>query len=556
MTGNEVANTSETDDRFGSDLTPSTHATDSSAEYLRLIGIRKMRVSSFIFPVLTALLFVGCRTLETKPAKVVSIAGPAATKGVLTDVSNGIVERFGPNQSGFHLIPGSADALNWRLALADHATTSIDIQYYLWADDETGYLLLNRLIQAANRGVRVRILIDDLLHEIDDQEIAALSHHPNFEIRLYNPTRKRGGFPAKAVSLATNFDQLNQRMHNKLFIADGRVSILGGRNIGNAYFGLAEKFNFLDLDVIAVGPISDKIGEAFDEYWNSDAAYPGQMLDPRVTAAETSSTIERLEKEFSENLGILAETNYSLQRKDWQVELQTLQSAWHPGTARMVQDSPEAGEDIERRRFFDYYKSLLKSDTAGELIIVSPYLIPEQEAYDSLENYNNGGTEVILLSTCLESNNHTYVNSHYKKHRRKLINQGSQLYEMRGEPSDSIRALADVSPIRSKMVSMHVRGAVGNRTHCYIGSLNLDPRSIELNTENGLIIHSPSLSKETADFFSTLMSEENSWEVTLDENDQLKWESMDQVIGIQPALNLSSRLQDFLFRLLPIEHQL
>ena len=223
-----------------------------------------------------------CTTIQRDPVKVESQAYAAADDGVLAEVSRDAASRFGADQSAFHLLTDGESALNWRLALIDHATQSIDIQYYLWNDDEAGNLMLARLFEAAERGVRVRVLVDDFLFTGDEEQLASVCYHPNLDIRLFNPSVVRAGTIGQLLELVVNWTERNRRMHNKLFVVDGLVAIMGGRNIGNGYFGMSEKYNFLDLDVMTAGAVVPEISRSFDRFWNSDPAYPGQELSSRA----------------------------------------------------------------------------------------------------------------------------------------------------------------------------------------------------------------------------------------------------------------------------------
>lgn len=472
----------------------------------------------------------------------------------MASVTQGVTRSCGAQQSGFHLLKEADESLLWRLALADTATSSIDIQYYLWDADETGRLLMARLLEAADRGVRIRILVDDFLYRADDEKVAALCHHPNFEIRLFNPRLKRNGIIGPLTEFATDFQRLNRRMHNKLFIADGHLAILGGRNIGNVYFGLGEKYNFVDLDVLTVGPIISDASSAFDEFWNSEAAYPGSALSPETSPSDTAAVIREFLEDLRENPGILTETNYPLTRRDWSEKLASLESQWHPGTAMMVQDSPTFDPAVERR-FLDHAPSLIDPENPQELTFVSPYLIPGK-SYEAIACHTTKGARVTLLTCGLDSTNHTIVHSHYKRHRVSLLQAGSALFEFRGDPSEQVRELSDVAPARSKYVALHVKGGVGDRKMCYIGSLNLDPRSIRRNTENGLIINSPSLACEVAEFFDFLMTPANSWEVIPNAFDDIRWESDAGKRVFQSSNGPAQRINDILLGLLPVANQL
>lgn len=458
--------------------------------------------------------------------------------------------------SGFHLLTSGKDALDWRLALVDHATTSIDIQYYIWDRDHSGRLLFARLLDAADRGVRIRLLVDDFKFAGQDAGLAAISHHPNIEVRLFNPQFVRTGILRPTLEFAFRFDQLNRRMHNKLLVVDNQLAILGGRNIGDVYFGLGETYNFIDLDVLVAGDVIPSISDAFDEFWNSDPAYPGEAIAPWVGPEQTAPTIARLRDEITAQLDTVREAGYPVERKDWSADLTGLHSRWHGGTAIMIGDDPVVKPGENGSRLMDDPPSLTDEENPQEILFVSPYLIPRESLIEGIAERTARGAEVRLLTPGMASTDLPLVHSHYKKYRRPLLAAGTTLHELRAQPSEELRDFSDTDPNRPETVSLHLKGGVGDRKRCFIGSLNLDPRSLEINTEAGLFIESPSLSEELAVHLETLMATENAWLVSTTGEDgtgQLRWESGEEEKTIQPAKNFTSRLLDLLMGLLPVE---
>ena len=223
----------------------------------------------------------GCATHQLRDIPLQhSHAQSPSQSGTLFEVAERIEQLNGPGKSTYLALPDNLDALRWRLLLADLATETIDAQYYLWNGDESGRLLALHLIDAADRGVRVRLLVDDVFTINADASIATLDSHPNIEIRIFNPWQGRGSLLRRATEYIGSSRRLNQRMHNKLFVADNHVAIVGGRNIGNAYFGLGEKYNFRDMEVVTAGPVAEDISDSFDIYWNDDWAVTGEAFTP------------------------------------------------------------------------------------------------------------------------------------------------------------------------------------------------------------------------------------------------------------------------------------
>ena len=494
----------------------------------------------------------GCTTLPPAPPQPVVNSLLPAESGVLADISKHITGALEPYESAYLLLSRNDDALNWRLALADHATTSIDAQYFIWQNDATGNLLFDRLLKAADRGVRVRLLVDDIWLAANDEVIAAIDDHPNFAIRIFNPTYTRHAV-AGAFEFLAYFQELNRRMHNKLFIVDNRMAIVGGRNIGNPYFGLSEKYNFRDLDVLTTGPVVEEISSAFDEYWNAELAYPGRLLSDKYSYEDLDLLRQEIKIYFEENTELLA--SYPLTPRDWSKEMHQLTRRMHRGEGHFLQDEPVMVHG-EQLKLFDML-DILAAPSHKELIMVSPYLIPVKGSLQDLEELSKEGVDVKILTASLASNNHTAAHSHYKKYRRRILATGAELFEFRHNPSSTIRNSVDIPPVKSAFVSMHTKALIGDRQRCFIGSLNLDPRALEINTENGLYIESPGLSKELAAMFDAMIQPDNAWRVYLDKEEQtLRWESSAGTVDIQPARSFGQRISDFFFRLLRIESQL
>jgi putative cardiolipin synthase len=498
------------------------------------------------------LVISGCATLKYPPPpslKVYSL--PPATSGTLFEVSTKFTENFPTGQSGFLLIAHNDVAFRSRLALIDHATQSIDAQYFIWQNDETGILLFTRLLEAADRGVRVRLLVDDILFAAKDRSIAAIAKHPNFDIKIFNPGRYRDHSLGKLGSLLLYFRELNRRMHNKMFVVDNRMAIVGGRNIGNLYFGVSDKYNFRDLDVLVTGPVVEEISTAFDVYWNADLAYPGSALSPEATYEELALIRERAKNYLIEKRDLL--NSYPLEPKSWEKNLVEVPSQMHAGVGHFLQDTP-AKHSEESLRLDEIFRYLSKPNHV-ELILVTPYFIPG-ELLKQAEKLESEGVQIKILTGSLGANNHTAAHSHYKKYRRPLLDTGAELYEFKHDPSPAIRDVVDTPPVEADFICLHVKALVGDRQRCFIGSLNLDPRALKINTENGLYIESPGLCAQLAGQFDKMMSPENAWRVYLNEDNQLRWESNSGTVSMQPARSFWQRLSDFFWSLLPIEDQI
>ncbi len=505
------------------------------------------------FGVIAVLLFLGgCAKLPPRPDLPVEQALSPADNGPLAELAERFTAGQGVDASGFHLLIDALEALESRLALIDSATRSIDLQYFIWKGDETGVLLFDRLLQAADRGVKIRAIVDDIWLGSSTKNLTALNSHPNFEIRVFNPNPSRDYAVGGILHYLASFQALNRRMHNKLLIADNHAIIAGGRNLGNEYFGLGTKFNFLDVDVLAVGGVVQESSNAFDDYWNDNAVYPvsgWKIKIPDNTLAEVRREIARLLDSYQPRL-----QSYPLDKKNWQPWLKKIEEGLKIGTAHFLQDDPVQidGRDYRLVDMLDYFAR----PTEQELLLSSPYLLPVDNSLEELKVDVQRGIKVKLLTNSLASTNHTLVNSHYKKYRRPILDTGARLYEFRYQPSAQLRARAEVAPVRAPFISLHAKNIVSDRRICFIGSLNFDPRAIVINSENGLLIDSAELAEELAAFLELLMEPANSWHLSISEENRIQWESADRTIDAQPARGFWQSVTDFFGPLLPVENQL
>jgi len=500
-------------------------------------------------------LFVtACSTLQKNPEKVVSYSCSPAKEGTLVESSEAVLSKAEEGQSAFMLIQKNSDALNWRLALIDHAQKSIDLQVYIWSDDISGRLILDRLIIASKRGVKIRLLVDDLPKGGTDEVIALIDRMPNIQLRRFNPGLIRDGIVRRTFEMSTQFRQLNRRMHNKQLIVDGTWGLIGGRNLGNPYFGLSSKYNNSDLDLLITGALISDLTVDFDEYWNADAAYPGNAM-----AGEFSDKkIEKLLKEHDNNVAedrlLLEQTTISVFPCDWSQQFATLKKKMVIGVGRSLKDSPEVKGDRGIRLVEQM--SMENFNVEHMTGIVTPYMIPSKKLLADMKRVIEEGQRIRLLVPSMESINHTMVHSHYKKYRKKLLNAGVELYEFRGWPSEDFRALCDTPPIKSKFISLHTKGFVLDERWVLLGSLNIDPRSININTEHMVIIDCPALAKELLNNFDIMIAPSNSYAVTLNDKNDLRWNSDDKEFRIQPARGFVQRVKDFFWRWIPLENQL
>ncbi len=505
------------------------------------------------FAILSLLLMTACRSIPHNPGKSASISLGRSERGLLAKTSQDVLGSATPDKSAFMLISNNAEALRWRLALLDQAKESIDLQVFIWSNDESGRLLLSRIIAAAERGVRVRLLIDDMPKDWSDAGTARIARLPNIDLRRFNPGMARKGLISRSLQMATQFRQLNRRMHNKQLIVDGSWAIIGGRNIGNPYFGLSEHYNNRDLDVLVTGRVIPDLAKDFDEYWNADAAYPGELMSKPRSEKRQRRADEKFKQQLDKDRERLIMTGIPTEVIDWRSAFDTLPARMTPGTARSLQDSPVVSGYRGLRLLEQLNEANL--DVKHESIIITPYMIPAQQ-FPELEQGAQQQQRVRVLVPSMDSNNHTMAHSHYKKYRKPLLQAGCELFEFRGDASPALRANSDTPPFSSDFISLHTKAFILDRHWVLLGSLNIDPRSIRINTEHLLIIESPALAANLLAEFDRMIAPENAWSVTLNPKGKLRWNSSLGTRKRQPARSTWQRVTDFFYRLLPIERQL
>jgi putative cardiolipin synthase len=428
-----------------------------------------------------------------------------------------------PGMSGFHLLGSGLDAFVARMALAGAAERTLDLQYYIFRDDLTGKLILDNLLGAADRGVRVRILVDDTAARGKDAGIAVLASHPHIQVRVFNPSAGRSS-TAWLFGAAADFDRINHRMHNKMFVADNQAGVVGGRNIGDEYFSAREGVNFADLDLLAVGSAVQDLSRSFDEYWNSEWAYPIESL--HTTKSDPAALDKGREMLASHRLAA-QDSEYAkrLRESDLLKKLlaRELPLAWAP--AQIVYDKPEkAGSGGDRDTTVRLGPQLVSAVThiRSELIISSPYFIPGENGIILFRNLREQGVRVRILTNSFAANDVAVVHSGYAKYRKDLLKLGAELYEIK--PSLFGASEQERKHFGSSGASLHAKSFVFDRRQLFVGSLNLDPRSLYLNTELGIIVESPALAEKLARQFEALLRPEYSYRLALDAPDgDLVW---------------------------------
>ncbi|HEY2257219.1 MAG TPA: phospholipase D family protein, partial [Variovorax sp.] len=410
--------------------------------------------------------------------------------------------------SGFRLLPLGPYALDARLALIERATRTLDLQVYIMNNDESGRAVFAALRDAARRGVRVRLLLDDLNSAGAEALIEVLATLPNFEIRLFNPfCCLRSSFAGRIASSLGDLSRLDHRMHNKLLIADGALAILGGRNIGDEYFGRDPYANFIDLDAIAAGLVVPQLAGIFDRYWNSGDAFPMAALtgkgpqDPPSTAA-----LEQLLPASAVNIDLQLPEKDLLGRGPVSAELKANRLTLLPAVAYAVADRPDKRQlpldDLE----FDTLMAGARSNMLGtrsQLVIVSPYLVPGKPGMALLRSLQVKGVEQTAVTNSLASNDSAVVYYGYARYRLPMVQAGVKLYEISAMPNGNSRTLFG----GSSRGRLHAKLMVIDQQTVLLGSLNLDPRSSRKNTEVGTAIDSPAIAAEALRIVDAMKTE-------------------------------------------------
>jgi len=392
-----------------------------------------------------------------------------------------------PDQSAFRPMGSGVDAFLARIVLAEMAQRSLDAQYYIWHDDLTGRLFANALLRAADRGVRVRVLLDDVGSKANDAVLLILDSHPNIEIRLFNPVASR---TFRGLGLLSDFSRTNRRMHNKAFVADNQVAILGGRNIGDEYFEAASDVAFGDLDVLTSGPIVGKVSKAFDQFWNGPWSYPIAALNSQSVG---SDQLIALRAELAAYVQANRDSPYVTHAgRRLAEELASGRYDYYWGKATLLYDDPSKisrTPDATEGRLLPQFSGIGKR-TQQELLIVSPYFIPGKEGVDWLREQAARGVRVTILTNSLAATDVGAVHSGYQRYREALLEGGVILYELKPGAVRPENIDKKAKGYGSSRAALHAKTYVFDRSAVFIGSLNLDPRSVRLNTEIGVLCES------------------------------------------------------------------
>lgn len=458
--------------------------------------------------VLALLALAGCASLPQHVARTRSVAleNPAGTRLGSLVAANAVPGEL----SGIRLLASGGEALQSLIALADHAERTLDIQYYIIEQDDSSRLLLRHVRAAAERGVRVRLLVDDLHTSGEDRRFLRLGSDPHIEVRLFNPfVGGRLALWTRVLFALHDIPRINHRMHNKLFVADNALAITGGRNIGDQYFVRDDQSNFIDLDVIAAGSVVPQLSESFDAFWNSRYAYPIASLASAASGAPSPRAVGN---------------SRPVDGADWlahALNAGVLPLQWVPATVLADGPAKIAAGSGAPETIADNIASLMRTATQ-EIVIISAYFVPGAEGMALMRELRARGVRIRILTNSLASTDAPLVYDGYSHYRKALLELGAELGEVRpmlGQQRPRFH------PFRRSLASLHAKALVVDRKTVFIGSMNMDGRSRRTNSELGLVMRSPDVAHQVISLFDDI-SAEGSYQLRLSGPEhRLEWHS-------------------------------
>ncbi|MDO9420498.1 MAG: phospholipase D family protein [Herminiimonas sp.] len=436
-------------------------------------------------------------------------------------------------QSGIYVLDSGAEALMARAWLADHAQQTIEVQYFIWSTDNIGALAAEALLRAAKRGVQVNVIVDDLLIDAEDKTLIALSRHPNIDIRIYNPKNSVGvPLQKRVLNLATDFRGVNQRMHNKTFIVDGKVAITGGRNMAAEYYDYHQEFNFRDRDALLLGEVVTTMQFSFREFWESELSVPvaqrynGLGLMKKHVEIDENEVIGIQKKlhEYAESPSNFAtEVRNAINEVGPTSQRMTAQIAW--GKADFISDKPGKNDSLNSLSgggFSTTALAQLIEDAQESIVIQSPYLVMSDAALELFKRARARGVQIRINTNSLASTDNLPAFSGYRNQRKELLGIGLEIFEYKPDAATQRQLMqkSGTVSVTQPTTALHAKTLIVDSKIAYIGTFNLDPRSENLNTEAGVIIYNEELAQKIEAVIEVDMQAENSWNAATDDPDQ------------------------------------
>ena len=500
------------------------------------------------------MVLLSCCTAVPQKHAPEQMARPAPEKdSTLGTIFNPVISA-GNGESGFILLRDGRRALQERLALADAAVHTIEAQYYIWNSDTSGRLLAGKLIEAADRGVSVRIILDDFSVGDRNEQLLALHSHPDIEIRIYNPFINRSGV-VKWLNFAFDFDRLNRRMHNKTFTVDAAAAIVGGRNIGDEYFNQNEHLNFRDLDLFSVGPVVEKVSHSFNLYWNCPWSIPiDQLAAPDPDEQERAELAALLAAQRTDADALLLPEISASPEAHFSRNAEEL--VWAP--AQFVFDPP--GGD-ENQAYSDGPKPVaahllqLAAASTEEILVESAYFVLDEKALEVARQLHEKGGAVRALTNSMASNDVLPNHASYAMVREGMLKSGIELHELRPDAASCLESIGrEEFCDEDTFYGLHTKAAVFDRNIIYVGSCNLNLRSAYLNTEVGMFVQSPELAEALGAEMEKSMTAKDSWRPVL-KNDNVVWiteiDGIEEIVSHEPHTSWAERFKEGILTLVP-----
>ncbi len=522
---------------------------------------------SFIFRLLILCCIVSlqaCSTLPQKHAVISSYTTQSDTSDTYLAKLFKPIKQQHPNLTGYHVLYNPTQALTTRLQLMERAEKTLDLQYYIWDNDKVGALALSAAARAADRGVKVRLLIDDNNSKDLEAAYLALSQHPNIEIRVFNPYKFR---KLRAFDILLDFNRITRRMHNKTFITDNQVALIGGRNMSNQYYDAGENYQFSDMDVLLVGQATDDISASFDEYWNHPYAYPIQQV---AKASQHNLSYANLRYQLDEHwfkssvedyLSILSS---SLSFDTW--FNQNLSLEWVNAT--VVKDSADKiYKNTPPEQHLNFQLTHIIDHPENDIDLVSAYFVPNDDYMKLIKSLSDQGVKIRILTNSFKANDVPLVHAFYSKYREQLLQDGVELYEFLPMLPMSLSEQERYKFLSNNRVShkglsrsrLHAKFMALDHKQVFIGSFNFDQRSAYLNTEIGVVLDTPTL----ATIIHQQMDEnllKYAYQLELDDQGKLIWKKQTstgiEIYQDEPHIKWWQKAVLKLVTLLPIEKQM